>query len=129
MSHTHSYYTTLRFQEDNETEIVTTTESSITAPRERNLEVAFIGSASDAEHDIGIPTAIFSLYMLSDQDLTVETNDGDSPDHTFTLTANEPFYWHSNMDVVSPLGGNQIDSVFLTNSGSEAGTFKLIALV
>ena len=75
-----------------------------------DLEVAFSLDVS----------ACVSFYMVSDQDLTIETNDGSSPDDTISLTAGVPYIWHSDSVDAFQLG-TDVTSLFVTNaSGSDA---------
>ncbi len=48
-------------------------------------------------------TALQSFYMISDQDVTVETNNGGTPQETIVLKANDPLMWRK--------AGNQLDGV------------------
>jgi hypothetical protein len=50
-----------------------------------NLEVAFVLDASQ----------VSALVLIATADMTVETNDGTTPDNTFTLKANVPYVWTS----------------------------------
>jgi len=49
------------------------------------------GETTDAEIAFAVDVdAVVSFFMVSNKDVTVESNDGSSPDETLTLTANIP---------------------------------------
>ncbi len=61
-----------------------------------------------------------SLYMVSDKDLTVETNNGSTPDDTFVLKANEPMVWTENCGLANPFTVD-VTALYVTNeSGVDA---------
>lgn len=71
------------------------------------------------------------LYMVCDQDITVETNSGSSPVNTFTLAAGVPFVWTVNNPALRDTAGTavttDITGLFITHAGETAGTFELRA--
>lgn len=72
-----------------------------------------------------------SIIMVSDQQITVETNDGTTPQETIILKANDPLVWRK--------GGNQLDGsdypaipfsadvtgFFVTNASGAAAQLKM----
>lgn len=78
-------------------------------------------STSDQLCQIAIDVSQVQLFLIvSSQDVTVETNDGSTPDNTLNLKANEPYLWHvSSLD--SFLLDTDVTAFYITNnSGSEA---------
>lgn len=65
---------------------------------------------------------IKSLYMVSDQDLTVETNNGGSPIDTFGLLAGKPLLWQNDSLHANPFSVD-VTALYLTNT--LACTFQL----
>lgn len=57
---------------------------------------------------------IQSIYMLADQNLTLETNSGSSPSNTFSLIAGRPLVWSKSAGYFSnPLTAN-VTALFVT---------------
>ena len=81
-------------------------------------------STSDQLCEIAIDVSqVKTFFIVSTQDVTVETNDGSTPDNTLSLVANEPYIWH-----VSALDTFQLDTdvtaMYITNaSGAEATVY------
>ena len=73
-------------------------------------------------------TQIASLYMHSDQALTVESNDDTTPDDTINLVANLPLMWSTNAYLTNPFTANLTD-LYLTNDGASTATFKLRLMI
>jgi len=93
----------------------------VAADGEANLEIAVADESTDLAANIGIDvSALKFLYIVSDQDLTVETNDGTSPDDTLTLSAGKPIVWYDGCGYSNPLG-TDVTALYLTNaSGADA---------
>lgn len=83
-------------------------------PIQSDYEVAFTLDVS----------AIKAIFIMSDQDLTLETNDGGSPVDTISLLANVPYVWHTGSYFVNKLTTN-ITALFLTNASAAAARFQL----
>lgn len=69
---------------------------------------------------------LVGLSLLSSVDMTIETNDGSSPDDTIALKANEPLDWHATSIHACPLSAD-VTSIFVTNT--TAGTLKIRAVM
>lgn len=82
-----------------------------------DLQVAF---------DLDVST-VKSFYMASDQDVTVETNSGSTPDDTINLVANVPYIWH-DQSYHNFLLGTDVTDLFVTNSSGSAATLQVEAL-
>ncbi len=65
-------------------------------------------------------SAVKSIYICSDKDITLETNDGATPDDTIALSANVPYIWNTeSYDAL--LLTVDVTSIFITNaSGATA---------
>jgi len=73
-------------------------------------------------------SAIKAIFIKSDQDITIETNDGSSPDDTLTLTADCPYIWHENSEYTNLLTAD-VTSLFVTNASGAAATLEIEAIV
>lgn len=71
-------------------------------------------------------TQLKSLYMVSDQDIIVYTNDlgSGTPDDTFNLTANEPLVWTENSELANPFSVD-VTALYVTNASGSAAAFKI----
>ena len=64
-------------------------------------------------------SAMSSFLMISDQDLTDETNSGTVPDDTFTLTDNVPVFWSAgNASTTNPITADVTTNIFVTNASA-----------
>jgi len=129
MSKTHAHtitYTMAPDTEDTQTNAVSVTK---TADNANNLSVAVADSATDDQHTYDIDVSLVeSIYWVSDQTVTIETNDGTTPAQTITLTANQPLVWHDTMVFSNPLTVD-ITDVFVTNNSGSTANVKLYTLL
>lgn len=86
----------------------------LSAPIANDTQVAFAAVRSRMK----------MFFMVSDQDLTVETNSSSAPDDTISLIANVPFIWHNTGPEANPFSAD-ITALFLTNASAAAAAFKL----
>lgn len=94
-----------------------------------SLDEDFAADASDLELTIAIDVSeIKAIFMVSDQDVQVETNDGAAPDDTIDLVANVPYIWTTD-SYDSCLLTVDITALFLTQLAATAGTLKLECVV
>jgi len=100
--------------------------------------VSFTGDARDSRV-IAVPTPstdllvniaidvdqIKSLYIVADQNLTLETNNSAAPDNTIALKANKPFiYWTTSYYYVSVLTVD-VTKIYVTNASGTAATLYI----
>ncbi len=103
--------------------IKSTTHTSDSVAALHGVQVA--DSATDFEIAIAIDfSAVKSFYLVSDQDVTVETNDGSAPDDTLALKANEPYVWHESSLHAFKITAD-VTSIFITNASGETATIDL----
>ena len=94
-----------------------------------SLDEAFASDAADLELTVAIDVSeIKSLYIISDQDVKVETNDGTTPDDTIDLVANVPYVWTTDSYDTCKLTVD-VTAFFLTQLAATAGTLKLECVV
>lgn len=98
---------------------------------ETNLDVTVPAETDDHQVAVEIDvSALESLFLLSDQDVTLETNDGSTPDDTFALKANEPVYWHKDSPLPNPFAsGTDVTSFFLSNQNGAGVTADVKARI
>lgn len=125
MGFTHRFNAT--YQAGNEAAIGSVVE--VTGESEANLSGISVAAASpDTQVILGLRAAgLKTLYILSDKDLTVETNDGTTPDDTISVKANVPYLWSLASGVTCPITVDVVD-VFLTNTGTGTATVHIRAL-
>lgn len=70
---------------------------------------------------------IVALYINSTQDVTLETNDGSSPDNTIALTADNPYIWHDE-SYHDCLLTEDVTALFITNASGATATITVWAL-
>lgn len=92
-----------------------------------NEEIA--DGATNAQVNAAIDvSATKSFLIVSDQDVTVETNSGSTPDDTIDLVANQPYTW--NPDAYDDfLLGTDVTAFFITNASGETATVQIEALI
>ena len=101
---------------------------SETGDGESIREWAVPNAATDQLCNIAIDVDKVQIFFLvSTQDVTIETNDGESPGNTLALKANEPYSWH-----VSALDDFKltvdVTAFYVTNSSGEAATVTCYVL-
>jgi hypothetical protein len=81
-------------------------------------------ASTDLEFPIAIDVSAMKTFsILSDQDVTVETNNGTTPQETLSLLAGKSIDWQEGE---TALFAGDITSMFITNSSGSAATIKLI---
>ena len=68
-----------------------------------------------------------SFFLVSDQDVTFETNDGAAADLVIALRANEPYLWHDTA-YHTFLIADDVTSIFITNASGATATIYCMAL-
>lgn len=90
--------------------------------------VTIPGSTSDKEVAISFALADLSLiYIDTDYDLSLETNDGTTPQETISVLAVRPVFWCDVPFFAVPFAG-AITGFFFTNAGSDDATVNIITL-
>ena len=100
-------------------------EETVTADSETNLDLAVDDGETALEANIAIDvSALASLYMAADQDITIKTNSSGSPDDTISLKANKPLVWTPNCGFSNPLSVDVL-SIFCANSSGTNATLQI----
>lgn len=98
------------------------------AGNETNLDEVVVDAATDFLININLDVDKLSLiYIESDQDVTLETNDGTTPQESFSLLANKPLVWHSGSHLANPFSGD-ITAFYFTNASGSNANIKVRAL-
>jgi hypothetical protein len=69
-----------------------------------------------------------AIVILSDQDLTLETNNSGTPVDTLALKANVPYFWYTNKPQVLAFG-TDITALYVTNASAAIASLKIEILV
>lgn len=67
------------------------------------------------------------IFMLSDQDLTLETNNATSPVDTITLKAGIPYFWIKDGGIDQPLTAD-VTKLYATRGSGDDANLKIRAL-
>ena len=96
---------------------------------ERNVSESIPDSSTDLEVDwVCDLSALFALIIVSDQDMTLKTNDAGAPIQTFLLKAGEAIPWSKNLvGLLNPIT-TDVTSIFLTNSSGSAANLRIRSL-
>jgi len=91
------------------------------------LDVA--GSTTDKEVVVAIDVSqIKELIIKASVDMTLETNDGTTPDNTIALKANFAYVWAKDYSYDTCKLTVDVTKLYLTNAGATAGTFELLCV-
>lgn len=101
--------------------------STISFGSEINLDESIADSSTDLLVAFTLDvSALKSFFMVSDQAITVETNNGTTPDDTFTLAANVPIVWDVNSGAANPFASAvDVTALYVTNSSGSAATLQI----
>ncbi len=69
-----------------------------------------------------------AFFMVSDQDVTIETNSGSSPTNTIALKAGIPYVWYTNKYDSFKLTSD-VTKIYVTNASGNTANVKIEALV
>lgn len=69
-------------------------------------------------------SALKSLMILSDQNVTIETNDGSSADDTLTLVGGEPLVWWDGCGYSCPLTAD-VTAFYITNASGATANVQM----
>ncbi|HEY1603854.1 MAG TPA: hypothetical protein VGG64_29905 [Pirellulales bacterium] len=67
---------------------------------------------------------LVSIWLTTDQDLTIKTNSSGSPTNTIALKANVPYHWATD-SYQSNLLTADVTSLFITNGSGEDANFSV----
>lgn len=123
MSFTHTHTASIQSSEG-----TLTYSKSISADKKIAVNVPIADSESDYEILVNIDvSAVQSVYIVSDQDVTLETNDGAVPIDTIELKAGVPYAWHGeSYDAL--LLTTDVTALYITNASGAIANLKVRVL-
>lgn len=97
-----------------------------------NSESAFSLSVAVASPDTALAASIKyaglkALMISSDLDLTIETNDGTTPDDTIEVAAGKAYYWSADDGSDNPLTAD-VTALYLTATGTGSANVEIRVL-
>lgn len=95
--------------------------------------VAISESIADGQTDKQVTfeldqSAMQSIYIVSDQAVTIETNSGSTPTDTLTLAANIPVIWFTGSGLTNPITADITTDIYVTNASGSAANLQIVAL-
>lgn len=69
-----------------------------------------------------------AVFILSDQDITLETNSSGAPTNTLALKANVPYIWYTNKPSALVFTGD-ITALYITNASAAIANLQMEILV
>lgn len=103
--------------------------NSISAASRVSLDETIADSTTDGAVGFTLDiSAVKSFYMVSDQDILVEPNDGSTPDDPISLVAGIPYVWYTDKYDAFWFG-TDITVLYITNASGSAANLKIEALV
>ena len=89
-----------------------------------NMNETVVDGSTDLEFLLAIDVSSMKHFtLMADQALTVETNDGTTPQETFTLAANVPVIWNDGDTAI--LAGD-ITALYATNASGTDATLTVV---
>lgn len=106
----------------------------VQAESEIFLNPTIASGAANSLHALVIDVSqLKSLFIVSDQDIVLETNSGSSPINVITLTANKPFSWATGdgdlLDTAGDAITTDITALYATNAGDDDAVLQFFALL
>lgn len=102
---------------------------SVSGGRKQEIDVNIPDSTTDDEVAFTADVSLMqAIYMVSDQDVTIETNDGSSPDDTYSLTANVPIAWYTGSGLTNPVTTDITTNIFITNASGSTARVRIWSL-
>jgi hypothetical protein len=103
---------------------------SKTAGQEINIDETIADTTTDGLVALAIDVSqLESAFILSDQDLTLETNSGSAADATISLKANEPLIWRKATYFVNPFGSTDVTALYVTNASGSSASLRARLLI
>lgn len=106
-----------------------TTNFTATSEARMGVEETVAGDATDKQiaFDLDI-SALVAIVLVSDQDLTIETNDGTTPDDTINLSGGVPRMYASSPAFGTNPFSADITDIYASNNTGEEATLQIEAI-
>lgn len=100
--------------------------ASATGTLGTQIDVEVPASTTDQAFALALDVSeLESVFLYTDGALTVEANDGTTPDYTLTMAANKPLAWASGMPwAVTAVLTDDTTVLYLTNGTGSAVTLR-----
>jgi hypothetical protein len=129
MSYTHILNSSARVGSDAVPANQSDADITIEAASQTRLAEPIPGASTDLEIPLAVDvSALKSLIISADRDMTIETNSGSAADATINLRADEPLIWHSNAYFSNPFGATDVTSIFVTLAAGDASVLTIETL-
>jgi hypothetical protein len=92
----------------------------------RSIEMPAETTDEEVEFNV-VAAGMEMIYITSDVDVTIKTNDTVAPDDTFELVAGKPLCWYKDSQLPCPFTVD-VTVLYITNAGSVAGTVEIDSL-
>jgi len=104
---------------------------AVTDGQEQALDFTINPSVTDGPVDTFdfLIARLKSIYILSDQDVTLETNSSSAPSNTIALKANKPLVWYTGSYFANPFTVDVTSLFFTTGAIPAAANIQMVALV
>lgn len=100
-------------------------EKAYSGDAQESRTIAIADSVTDQLVNLTLDVSqIKSVYMVSDQDITVETNDGTTPTDTINLKADVAVLWNADIGYSNPFTAD-VTALYLSNASGSAATFEM----
>lgn len=91
---------------------------SFQASEELNFDFSLAANTTNQQVNLAFTKAdLQSIFISSDQDITIKTNSSGSPQDTLTITAGNPFEWDATSGIANPFAGS-VTTAYFTNGTS-----------
>lgn len=105
-------------------------QAAVTGGLENNLSESIPDESADLAVGWNVDQSeIQSLYISSDQDVTIKTNSDSVPDDTFALKANQPIAWAVDDVGACPITADVTAGLFVTNASGAPAALEIYCLV
>ena len=103
--------------------------TTVSASQQIAIDEAIADSITDDDIIMSLDfSACVSFYIVSDQDVTVETNDGTTPDDTLALLADIPYIWHTGCYDTFLITAD-VTVLYITNASGSTANISIRALI
>lgn len=102
---------------------------SVTSGNAVVIDETIPGSSTDLAIALVIDVSqLKSIFIVTSTNMTLEFNDGTTPDKTLTMVADQPFEWTNLSQHANPFGVTDVDSLFVTKAGAGDGRLQMWVL-
>ena len=101
---------------------------ALTGSEELNLDFSLAANTTNQQEALAFTkTLLQSVFVYSDQNITIKTNSTSTPQDTLTINAGDPLVWDVNCGLAEPFAGN-VTTAYFTNSNATAANVSVRVL-